>query len=90
MASGKQDRINRLARVAGQVNGVARMIEQDRYCMEVLDQLQAIKAALAKVEAQVLRDHAASCVADAIASGDARDQQQKFSELIDLFERARR
>lgn len=82
--------VNRLNRVAGQVQGVVRMIEQDRYCIDVLTQLAAIKSALAKVESEVLKRHAASCVASAIASGNEADQREKFSELIDLFERTRK
>lgn len=82
--------INRLNRIAGQVQGVVRMIEQDRYCIDVLTQLAAVKSALTKVESEVLKRHAASCVASAIASGDEADQREKFSELVDLFERTRR
>lgn len=82
--------VNRLNRIAGQVQGVVRMIEQDRYCIDVLTQLAAIKSALAKVESEVLKRHAASCVASAIASGNEADQREKFSELIDLFERTRK
>ena len=86
----KTAKINRLNRVAGQVRGLAQMIEDDRYCMDILHQMQAVKSALAKVETQVLKDHAACCVAEAIASGDADEQKQKFGELIDLFEKAKR
>ncbi len=77
----------RLMRIEGQVRGVARMIEEDRYCIDVLNQIQAIKAALKKVEEQVLKDHAAHCVAHAIKSGDIKDQTQKFAELVELFSR---
>ena len=81
---------NRLNRIAGQVRGVAQMIEDDRYCIDVLNQIQAIKSALAKVESQVLKDHAACCVAEAIASGDEDEQREKFEELVDLLEKTRR
>ena len=84
------DKIKRLNRIAGQVRGVAQMIEDDRYCMDILHQIAAIKSALAKVESQVLKDHAACCVAEAIASGDEADQRQKFEELVDLLERTRK
>ena len=83
-------KINRLNRIAGQVRGVAQMIEDDRYCMDILHQIAAIKSALAKVESQVLKDHAACCVAEAIASGDEAQQREKFEELVDLLERTRR
>ena len=75
----------RLRRIEGQVRGIGRMVEDDRYCMDILIQLQAVKAALKKVEDQVLKEHASHCVSDAIASGDPAEQRQKFSELVDLF-----
>ena len=81
--------INRLNRIAGQVQGVARMIEEDRYCMDVLTQLSAIKSALGKVESAVLKQHAACCVREAIASGDETEQRAKFDELVELFEKRR-
>ena len=83
-------KINRLNRIAGQVRGVAQMIEDDRYCMDILHQIAAIKSALAKVESEVLKDHAACCVAEAIASGNEDDQREKFRELVDLFEKTHR
>ena len=89
MADTKTAKINRLNRIAGQVRGVAQMIEDDRYCMDILHQVQAIRSALAKVESQVLKDHAACCVAEAIASGDEAEQREKFEELVDLLERRR-
>lgn len=82
--------INRLRRIEGQVRGVAQMIEDDRYCIDVLNQVQAIKAALGRAESEILKRHAACCVAEAIASGDADEQKQKFGELVDLFEKAKR
>jgi DNA-binding FrmR family transcriptional regulator len=89
MSDAKLAKTNRLNRIAGQVQGVAKMIEDDRYCMDILHQIQAIKSALAKVESQVLKDHAACCVNEAIASGDEAEQRQKFEELIDLLEKRR-
>lgn len=77
--------VKRLNRIAGQVNGVARMLEDDRYCIDVLTQIRAVKAALSRVEDKVLEDHAAHCVADAIQSGDPDAQREKFEELIGLF-----
>lgn len=86
----KDATIRRLSRIAGQVNGVARMIDEGRYCIDILNQIQAVKAALGKVEDQVLSDHAASCVEDAIKSGDVADQREKFNELVELFGRTKR
>ena len=88
-APAAKSNINRLNRVAGQVQGVARMIEDDRYCIDVLTQLAAIKSALNKVESAVLKEHAACCVADAIASGDETEQRAKFNELVELMEKRR-
>lgn len=85
-----RNKLNRLKRIEGQVRGIAQMIEDDRYCMDILHQMQAVKSALAKVESQVLKDHAACCVAEAIASGDEDEQREKFEELVVLFEKARR
>ncbi|MAC57838.1 MAG: transcriptional regulator [Novosphingobium sp.] len=82
--------VNRLRRIEGQVRGLAQMVEDQRYCMDILHQIQAVKSALGKVESAVLKDHAACCVAEAIHSGDMSEQQQKFSELIELFEKVKR
>ena len=90
MAKDTAAKLNRLKRIEGQVRGVAQMVEDDRYCMDILHQIAAIKSALAKVETQVLKDHAACCVAEAIATGDEVEQREKFEELVDLFERTRR
>ena len=83
-------KLNRLKRIEGQVRGVAQMVEDDRYCMDILHQIAAIKSALAKVETQVLKDHAACCVAEAISSGDEVEQREKFEELVDLLEKTKR
>ena len=90
MTKNKEDIVNRLKRVEGQVRGISQMIADDRYCSDVLHQIQAVRAALAKVESAVLKDHAACCVNEAIASGDATEQRAKFHELVDLLERVRR
>lgn len=82
--------VNRLRRIEGQVRGVAQMVEDDRYCIDILTQVQAVKAALGRAESEILKRHAGCCVAEAIASGDAEEQKQKFSELVDLFEKAKR
>lgn len=69
------------------MRGVSRMIEDERYCIDILTQLRAIKAAIKRVETEVLKDHADHCVAEAIESGDAAVQSEKFRELVDLLER---
>jgi len=82
--------VNRLRRIEGQVAGVARMVEGDRYCIDILTQLQAVKAALSKVEDAVLQEHAAHCITSAIKSGNVAEQQAKFSELVELFGKVKR
>lgn len=81
--------LNRLNRIEGQVRGIARMVEDDRYCIDVLTQLQAVRAALAKVETEMLRDHLGHCIEGAIVSGNREEQRRKAAELIQLLGRAR-
>jgi DNA-binding FrmR family transcriptional regulator len=90
MIQDKPKLLNRLNRIAGQVKGVARMVEDDRYCIDVLTQTQAIRAALGKVEQEVLRAHIGHCVHGAFTSGDAAEQRQKTDELIEVLQRAMR
>ncbi|MEL7297531.1 MAG: metal-sensitive transcriptional regulator [Pseudomonadota bacterium] len=82
--------IKRLRRIEGQVRGVIRMLEEGRYCIDVLHQMQAVKAALARAESEILKEHAATCVESAIESGDDKVQREKVSELIELFDRLKR
>jgi DNA-binding FrmR family transcriptional regulator len=86
----RKSTVNRLRRIEGQVRGLAQMVEDERYCIDILHQIQAVKSALGKVESSVLKDHAAHCVADAIRSGDPAEQHEKFGELVDLFEKVKR
>ncbi len=86
----KKSTINRLHRIEGQVRGIGRMLEDERYCIDVLQQVQAIKSALAKVEDAILKDHAATCVDTAIASGNKVEQRKKFEELVDLMAKVKR
>jgi DNA-binding FrmR family transcriptional regulator len=80
----------RLARIEGQVRGVGQMVDQDRYCLDVVSQVRAARSALAKIEQIVLADHLASCVEHAIVSGDPDEQRRKVAELIEVFSRADR
>ena len=66
------------------------MLAEERYCIDVLDQVQAIKAALRKVEEELLKSHSDHCVADAIKSGNVKDARTKFAELVELFGRTAR
>lgn len=81
--------LSRLKRIEGQIRGIARMIEEGRYCIDVVTQVQAARAALQKVEDEVLKDHVGHCVEYAIQSGDAGEQRQKVAELMQVLGRAR-
>ncbi|HEY9539253.1 MAG TPA: metal-sensitive transcriptional regulator [Kiloniellaceae bacterium] len=83
----KQAALQRLARVEGQVRGVAKMVEQDRYCIDILNQVMAIRVALSQVEILILQGHADDCVEEAISAGDPEEQRRKFRELIEVFEK---
>lgn len=72
----------RLRRIEGQVAGVTRMVEEDRYCIDVLHQLRAVRAALQKAEEEILRDHMHPCVASALRSNDQSEKERKVDELI--------
>jgi len=82
--------LKRLNRIEGQVRGLARMVESDRYCIDVVTQIAAVRAALRRVEEEVLRDHVAHCVEHAIKSGDKADQRRKIAELMAVMGRAAR
>lgn len=86
----KASRLKRLNRIEGQVRGLARMVEEDRYCIDIVTQIAAVRAALRRVEEDVLRDHVSHCVAHAMASGDKAEQEQKISELMDVLARSAR
>jgi len=82
--------LKRLNRIEGQVRGLARMVEDDRYCIDIVTQISAARAALRKVEEELLRSHVAHCVEHAIASGDKAEQRAKVAELMDVVARAAR
>ena len=90
MPKDRSQTVNRLKRIEGQVRGITQMVVDDRYCIDILHQVQAVKAALASVETAILKDHAACCVADAIKSGDVEEQREKFNELVELFGKVKR
>jgi DNA-binding FrmR family transcriptional regulator len=80
----------RLSRIEGQVRGIARMVEEDRYCIDIVTQVSAVRAALRRLEEEVLRDHVAHCVEHAISSGSKADQRRKIEELMEVVSRADR
>ncbi len=79
--------LDRLRRIEGQVGGLARMVEEGRYCVDILTQVRAARAALRRVEESVLREHVEHCVAQAIRSGSPVEQKAKVDELLDVVGR---
>ena len=80
----------RLNRIEGQVRGIARMVADDRYCIDVVTQISAVRAALRRLEEEILRDHVGHCVEHAIASGNKAEQRRKIEELMNVVGRAER
>jgi CsoR family transcriptional regulator, copper-sensing transcriptional repressor len=80
----------RLSRIEGQVRGLSKMVDEDRYCIDVVTQISAVRAALRRVEEEVLRDHVAHCVEHAISSGNKADQREKIAELMAVIGRSDR
>jgi DNA-binding FrmR family transcriptional regulator len=87
---GKKSTLSRLSRIEGQVRGVSRMIDEDRYCIDVLTQIRAIQAALGKVEQEILRQHLNHCVAHAFDSGNDDEKLRMVDEIIDVLEHRNR
>jgi len=86
----KASALKRLQRIEGQVRGLMRMVEEDRYCIDIVTQISAARAALRKVEEEVLQDHVAHCVEHAISSGNKVEQRRKVAELMEVFSRTAR
>ena len=80
----------RLGRIEGQVRGLARMVDEDRYCIDIVTQIAAVRAALRRVEEEVLSDHVGHCVDHAIKSGNRAEQRKKVAELMGVLSRASR
>ncbi len=81
-STAKEETRNRLAKVEGQVRGIARMVEEDRYCIDVVRQIQAARAALGALEGIVMDDHLQTCVEHALTSDDLDDRRSKVEELV--------
>ena len=86
----KDSSLKRLNRIEGQVRGITRMVEDDRYCIDIVTQIAAVRAALRRAEEEILRDHVEHCVEDAITSGNRAEQRRKIAELMDVVTRAER
>jgi DNA-binding FrmR family transcriptional regulator len=83
-------RLKSLNRIEGQVRGIARMVEEERYCIDIVTQISAARAALRRIEEEVLQEHIAHCVEKAITSGDTADQRKVVTELMELLGRSAR
>ncbi len=83
----KADLLKRLARVEGQVRGIARMVAEDRYCIDILTQLSAVDVALEAVGLKILDEHVRHCVTRALTSGDAQEAESKTDELLEAVQR---
>ena len=83
----KEALVKRLHRIEGQVRGIEKMVEDERYCVDILTQIAAANTALESVAFKVLDDHVNHCVADALASGDAEVAAEKSRELLDAVHR---
>ena len=84
-AKPKSARLKSLNRIEGQVRGIARMVDEDRYCIDIVTQISAARAALRRLEEDVLQEHIAHCVEKAITSGNAADQRKVMTELMELL-----
>jgi CsoR family transcriptional regulator, copper-sensing transcriptional repressor len=83
----KAKTLGRLRRIEGQVQGIQRMVEEDKYCLDILLQLAAVQGAVGQVQKLLLGQHLESCVVDAVRSGNARDRQKKMDELLEVLSR---
>jgi CsoR family transcriptional regulator, copper-sensing transcriptional repressor len=86
-AADKDALVRRLHRIEGQVRGIERMIEDDRYCIDLLTQISAVTTALESVAFKILDDHVNHCVAGALASGDPEVAEEKSRELLEAVHR---
>jgi CsoR family transcriptional regulator, copper-sensing transcriptional repressor len=86
-ASDKEALVRRLHRIEGQVRGIERMVEEDRYCIDLLTQISAVTTALESLAFRILDGHVNHCVAGALASGDPAEAEEKSRELLDAVHR---
>jgi CsoR family transcriptional regulator, copper-sensing transcriptional repressor len=82
--------LKRFKRIEGQVGGLSRMVEDGRYCIDIVTQISAVRAALRRAEEEILRDHVSHCVEHAITSGNKQDQRKKIAEIIEILGRSGR
>lgn len=85
-----QDNLVALRRIEGQVRGVQRMIEDRKYCIDILNQIYAVKGALSRVEGRILRRHFQHCVTEALRGDSEKEKQEKMDEILRLINQTRR
>lgn len=81
-----QNTLRRLKIIEGHLRGVIRMVEEDKYCIDIIRQIQAIDSALSKVSTQILQNHLNSCVTDAIQGSDPKERERVLKEITEVFE----
>ncbi len=81
----RQRVLNRLKSAAGHINGIVSMVEDDRYCIDVIKQIQAVQAALARTSEVILGNHLDTCVATAMQSGDNGERDRAITEILEVF-----
>lgn len=79
--------LERLKRIEGQVKGIIKMVEQDKYCIDIINQMSAVKGALNKVALQILQNHVESCVTEAVKNSDEQEKDEKIGELIETIQK---
>jgi DNA-binding FrmR family transcriptional regulator len=85
--AGQRNEILRLSRIRGQIDGIERMIKDDRYCPDIMNQIRSAASALRSIEGQLMQRHLKDCVADALRSKRGKERDKKIRELMDLFGR---
>ena len=81
----RADAVHRLKSIAGHVNGIVRMLEKDRYCIDVIKQIQATQTALARVSESILDSHLRTCVMTAIQGDDQAERERMLKEVVEVF-----
>jgi len=82
-----EETLNRLSRIAGQVQGIRKMVDEQKYCIDIITQIQAVRSALRAVEMQILNKHMHHCVSDAFASGSRKEADEKMDELLRVMQK---
>ncbi len=84
-----ETQIVRLNRIEGQIRGISRMIQEGRYCVDILTQIRSAASALAKVQENIFRGHLESCVRDSLVGDDPRDREDKVNEILEILSKFR-